>query len=320
MSSGEKPGAGEGEPEATEDVKAQASDERWALLEQISDMLERPMLFLSLAWLGVVLLDLFGYRHPVLEIANWVIWGAFVLHFALEFVIAPNKTDYLRTNWLTAVSLFLPALRLVRIARLARALRAARAARGLRLVRVVSTANRGLRTTRRILSRRGFGYVVLINIIVLLLGAGGMYAFERVPDGSSGSGSGSGSSGGLNDYGEALWWTAMTLTTLGAGYEPQTLEGRVLAYLLALFAFSVFGYITATLASVFVQQDRQKEETGVAPGTPHDAEADFGAAALVSSLREEMAALRQEVRSLHLALAAARSLETRDSASHQQQA
>lgn len=245
------------------------------------------MFLLSLAWLVLVVLDLTGYRARWLELANWIIWGVFVLHFVLEFAIAPRKGVYLRTNWLTALSLFAPALRLLRIARLARALRAARAARGLRLLRVVSTANRGLRTARRTLARRGLAYVVGINVVVLFLGAGGMYAFENRAEG-----------GGLPTYGDALWWTAMQLTTLGAGYEPMTLEGRILAWLLALFSFSVFGYLTATLASLFIQQDRV---TGEAVGSREDTQEEPE-----PPLRDEVAALRGEVRMLREALAPAR--------------
>lgn len=260
----------------SDEQRGLAESERRELLEQISDLLERPMLLLSLAWLVLVVADLAGYSRPWMEPLNWVLWGAFVLQFLLEFAIAPEKGRYLRTNWLTAVSLFLPALRLLRVARLARLLRAARAARGLRLVRVVSTANRGLRTARTVLARRGLAYVILINVVVLFVGAGGMFAFEQP---------------GLATYGDSLWWTAMLLTTLGAGYEPLTPEGRVLAFLLALFAFSVFGYLTATLASLFVRQDR--EEEGALGAS--DAPAPPGVAEELRRLREEVALLRHDL-------------------------
>jgi voltage-gated potassium channel len=28
------------------------------------------------------------------------------------------------------------------------------------------------------------------------------------------------------DYGNALWWTAMVMTTIGSDYFPKTAEGR----------------------------------------------------------------------------------------------
>ncbi|HZO91937.1 MAG TPA: potassium channel family protein [Chthonomonadaceae bacterium] len=189
----------------------------------------------------------------------------------------PHKLAYLRHNWLTALALVAPALRLLRIVYL---VRAARAARGLRLLRVVSTANRGLRTARRVLARRGVGYVLAINVLVLLVGAGGIYSFEQPPQ------------GGLKSLGDALWWTAMLLTTLGSSYEPVTFEGRLLTWLLALFAFSVFGYVTATLASFFVHQDQK--QTQESSGQREKAQSE--------SLQAEIAQLRAEVRALREAL------------------
>ena len=61
---------------------------------------------------------------------------------------------------------------------------------------------------------------------------------------------------GFPDYGTALWWTAMLLTTMGTDYWPQTPEGRLLCFFLALYAFAVFGYVTAAIAAYFVGIDK----------------------------------------------------------------
>src|SRR5262249_7048531 len=95
--------------------------------------------------------------------------------------------------------------------------------------------------------------------------------------------------GGISSYGEAVWWTAMTMTTMGADYFPKTPEGRLLGWLLAVYAFAVFGYITATLASFFVGRDRKAESAG---GT-QDAD---GLRDELAALRVELAALTQELR------------------------
>ena len=257
-----------------EQVRTAVRDERQQLLDQISDALDKPMIALAFVWLGLVVLELAGVTARLLDLLNYIIWGIFVFHFGLEYVIAPDKSSYLRHNWLTAIALFVPGLRLLRIARLARVLRAARAARGLRLLKVISTVNRGIRALGKTVRRRGFAYVVAITALVTLLGAAGMYAFESPREG-----------GDLQNYGEALWWTAMIMTTLGSEYWPRTAEGRILAWLLALFAFAVFGYITATLASFFVGQDAQERDDEL--------------------LRSEIAALRAELRALREELGSA---------------
>lgn len=251
-------------------------DERWELLEQLEAWLETPMLVLGFVWLTLFVIELTGNLSPVLEFIGGAIWVVFILDFALKFALAPDKTNYLKANWLTALALVVPALRVFRIFRVLSIFRAARAARGLKLLRVLSSMNRGMRALGRTMRRRGVGYVIVLSAVVILLGAAGMYAFEN--DRLDGA--------GLKSYGDALWWTAMLLTSLGSEYWPQSAEGRVLCFLLALYGFAVFGYVTATIATFFVGRDAESDD------------AELAGAKSIDGLRVEIAALREEVRSL----------------------
>jgi voltage-gated potassium channel len=251
--------------------------ERRAALADLEEWLERPMLALGLLWLALVVVEFTRGLTPALEAVGTAIWVVFILDFALRLALAPERVAYLRRNWLTALSLVLPALRVLRVVRVLRAARAARvlagATRGARLVRVVGSVNRAMRALGRAFARRGFGYVVALTTLVTLAGAAGMYAFER--PGADGR--------GLGSYGEALWWTAMLMTTMGSEYWPRSAEGRALCVLLALYAFAVFGYVTATLATYFVGRDAA------------DPDAEVAGAADVAALRAELAALRREL-------------------------
>lgn len=248
------------------------NSERKAALEQLEDWLETPMLMLGFAWLTLLIVELVRGLTPLLESIGVVIWIIFILEFTLKFTLAPDRFAYLRRNWLTAIALLLPALRVFRVARVLRVMRASRAVRGLRLVRVVSSLNRGMRALGASMGRRGLGYVAALT----LAGAAGMYTFEStLPDGR-----------GLNDYASALWWTAMIMTTLGSEYWPQTGEGRVLCILLAFYAFAVFGYITAALASFFVGRDAESQEGELAGSQS------------VEALRSEIMSLRQDIHTL----------------------
>jgi hypothetical protein len=60
---------------------------------------------------------------------------------------------------------------------------------------------------------------------------------------------------GKDSFGVSLWWTAMLMTTLGSDHWPQTVEGCILAFFLALYALAVFGYVTASLATFFISRD-----------------------------------------------------------------
>jgi voltage-gated potassium channel len=224
--------------------------ERQSLLEQVDSALDGVMILLSAAWIGLLVVEFAGGGlPPSLEVAVWAIWLLFVLDFLLEFTIAPVKTTYLRTHWLTVVSLVLPAFRVLRLASALRVLRVGRVVRGVGLLRVVTSVNRGLASLRATAAKRGVGYVVAATALVMVVGAAGMSFFEAPETRTDGGPS------AIGDFGEALWWTAYTMTT-GAPTTPITGEGKVLGWLLSLFGLGVFGYLTATLASHFIERDR----------------------------------------------------------------
>ncbi len=244
---------------------------RWRLLRDLDGWLTVPMALLSLAWLAIVVWELVSGSTNLLETVGTVIWIIFIIEFVIRFALAPAKQPFLKSNWLTILALAVPALRLFRAFRV---LRAARALRGIRLVRIVSTANRSMNALKATLSRRGFGYVAGLTLLVILLGAAGMLNFENARE----------VQGGLTSYGHALWWTGMLVASLGSDFWPATTEGRVLTLLLTIYGLAVFGYITATFASFFVGRDAQ------------DSSAPLAGNADIKRLLKEVALLRGELK------------------------
>lgn len=260
-------------------LQEEIAGERQALLEVMQDWLETPMLVLAFIWLALFIVEIVWGLSPILEITGYLIWGIFLFEFVLGFILAPSKTDYFKHSWLKALALLAPALRifrLMRILRLARLSRAASMTRGLRLLRVLSSLNRSMRALSSSMGRRGFGYVLILTLIVILAGGAGMFAFEREhPDAQ-----------GLSSYGHAVWWTAMIITSLGSDYWPQTSSGRILCFFLSLYGFSIFGYVTAVLATFFLDTDAKNKE------------AELASARSISKLHSEIVALRKEIRAL----------------------
>ena len=257
------------EPTRLAGAQPEAS-ERLDALEHLDAWLRTPMLVLSFVWLALVLVELAWGSSSLLEVFGTAIWVVFLLEFALRLAIAPDKLAFLKANWLSVLALLAPAFRLLRAVRV---LRFARGMRGLQLVRILGTANRTMNALRASLRRRGLGYVLALTVLVALLGAGGMLAFEPAAE----------VEGGFSSYGDALWWTGMLLTSLGSEYWPRTLEGRLLCFLLALYGFAVFGYITASFASFFVGRDAASQDAEVV-GVQD-----------IAALRAEIALLRQDL-------------------------
>ena len=226
-------------------MKQQIRRERSKLVMLIEHLLGGPMVFLGFVWLVLLVIELVWGLSPVLETCSLIIWALFIIDFLLKFFIAPVKMQYLKKNWLTAVSLIIPAFRVLRIFRVMRLFR------GVRVVKVVASLNRSMRSLGATMNRRGFGYVVLLTLIVTFGGAAGMFAIEK-------------NNPGFENYGMALWWTSMRVITAGSDFWPITAEGRVLAFILSLFGYAIFGYVTATLATFFIGRDAEEKDAPLA--------------------------------------------------------
>lgn len=233
------------------------------------------MIVLSMIWLALFIIEFTRGLSALGQILTWAIWAVFVVDFVLRFSLAPDKWNYLKHNVLTAASLLLPAVRVLLVARLFRAFQAARALRGLRLVKVIGSLNRGMGALGRSFSRRGFGYVFALTVVVTFAGAAGIYAFD-----------GDSPNTGVGTYPSALWWTAMLITSIGSDYFPTSAEGRALCLVLAIFGFAVFGYVTAALATYFVGRDAESSDAEVAGQDS------------INALVAEVRLLREEVRTL----------------------
>jgi len=269
---------------ATPDANERAERDREEVLSRLQEWLEGPMSVLGFVWLALILKDLVSGLSPFLQRVTDLIWVLFSVDFLVRFLVAPRKIPFLKKNVLTLFSLALPALRFFRFFRFIRLLRVGHAARGVRMVRLMGSLNRGMRALNGSMRRRGAGYAAASTLVVTLAGAAGMLAFEG----------GAVEQGGFEDYGTALWWTAMLMTTMGSESWPRTPEGRLLCLFLALYAFAVFGYVTAALASFFVGRDAESGDGEVA-----------GEASL-ESLRSEVASMSRELAGLR------RAIETRD--------
>ena len=264
------------EPMSEEACLSETCRQREEILARFQQWVEVPMLLLGLAWLALFVVEMVRDLTPLLRNIGYVIWGIFIVDFLVNLSLAHRKIPFLKSNWLGIIALLAPAFRVLRVINLLRAARVARAAgmvRGLRLLRLLTSVNRGMKSLGATMQRRGFGYVIMVTLMVTVAGAAAMYRFEK----------GDSTDQGLDSFGTALWWTAMMMTTMGSQFWPRTPEGRILCLFLALYGFTVFGYVTATLASFFIGRDAENDEAEIAGEKS------------IAALKEEVAGLRAEL-------------------------
>jgi voltage-gated potassium channel len=95
---------------------------------------------------------------------------------------------------------------------------------------------------RRRLQSRVQLYALYLTILVIIFGAALVLSAERSYPGSN-----------IHTYGEAVWWAAVTVTTVGYGdYVPVSGLGRSIATLMLVNGVVVISVITASISSRFV--------------------------------------------------------------------
>ena len=265
------------EPQGNTDREARrvvVRSERSELLDHLQAMLEPLMVGLGLIFLALLLLDfagpdLSGRGQRWLADAMTAIWVVFLADFAVRLVVAPSKLGFLRANWLGALSLALPFLRPLRV------LRAARAVRSISLVRLLGGMNRGIRVLRRVTGGRQVAFVAALTGFVVLAGAVGARYFDRDTEGAT-----------IRTLGDSLWWAAALVTTVNSEKYAVSPEARVVAILMRVYAVSVFGLVTASIASYLIGASTESSRSGD-----------------VDALRTEIADLRRELADVSAGLA-----------------
>jgi voltage-gated potassium channel len=102
---------------------------------------------------------------------------------------------------------------------------------------------------RRRMQSRVQLYALYLTILVITFGAALVLSVERPYPGSN-----------IHTYPEAVWWAAVTVTTVGYGdYVPVTAIGRIIATLMLVNGVIVISVITASIASRFVSSPDEGE-------------------------------------------------------------
>lgn len=232
-------------------------DRREELREKIERYFDVPLAIASIVLVLLSIIELTGELTPpwarYVATMIWVIWALFVIEFAVKFTLAPIKRRYLRRNWLDVLVVVLPVLRVLMVFRVFAAVRA------LPALRLLVFGGRGSGAVIQLLRRRRLGQLALVTALVILLGAGLGYVLEAGAPGSE-----------MDTFGDALWWAAALVTTVASGTNPVTTGGRMLGFVLMVYAMAVFTYFTAAIASVLVGADARnppsEDEEGGATG------------------------------------------------------
>lgn len=190
------------------------------------------MFVLSLAFLvGFIMVIDPGSNDQYLhmgQVLMFIGWLGFLIDYVISLLLAPNRHHYVRHHLVAAVAIIVPPLHI------------------LLMGKVLKTMTSG--------AKRKFGsrvrmYALYLTTLTMVLAALAVSFFERQDPASN-----------IKSFGEALWWTSETVSTVGYGdYYPITFMGRVVAIVLFVNGIALVSAVTATVAARVLDFD---DETG----------------------------------------------------------
>jgi len=112
--------------------------------------------------------------------------------------------------------------------------------------------NSGLKRLVRTLRKERFFLFAAITFIVIIISSIGAFIFEHGTRDAS-----------IHSLWDGIWWAVVTLSTVGYGDKfPVSTAGRLVALMLMISGIGLLSLVTATIASVFVEQ-KIKEGKGL---------------------------------------------------------
>ncbi|MEZ5265308.1 MAG: ion channel [Acidimicrobiales bacterium] len=216
------------------------AERRTWLLRWMDRWIDPGLLFLAAATVPVLLVETMSLSASDERLVNgveWAIWAAFAANFAARLLIAVDRRRQARElAWDLLVVVGQPALLLANLVGGITALRAA--------VVATRSLSRGAAFRRLWGSLRQDPLRVLAGIAPLLwlLSSALLLRAER-------------GHGGISSIGDALWWGAATLATVGYGdVSPTTGTGRLVAVLTMVSGIGMFSIVTAKFAETLVSR------------------------------------------------------------------
>ncbi|QOL36204.1 ion channel [Bifidobacterium subtile] len=179
-------------------------------LTKWESLTEWPLTVLSVLFLGVyawqILAQPRGSWNVTANGAMNALWLIFALDYVIALVLAENRKEYFKHHLFDLAVVLLPIIR------------------PLRALRVLTALNALHRTTGMALRGKIIIYVTASAVLLVLVGSLAVLEAERYAPGAT-----------IRTFPEALWWTFVTIATVGFGdYTPMTATGRLIAFVLMI--------------------------------------------------------------------------------------
>ena len=111
-----------------------------------------------------------------------------------------------------------------------------------RLLRIVGLTGKLEKKVSKLLRTNGLLYILYLNFFIVLLGSSILSVVEE------------------KSFSDSLWWSLVTVTTVGYGdIIPTSIFGKWLAVLLMLVGIGTIGMLTSALTNIFVKDNPDEQ-------------------------------------------------------------
>jgi voltage-gated potassium channel len=265
---------------------------------------------LSLAIMVLLVLPIPDNVYQVLWVYDNLICIVFLGDFAFNMSMSRPKREYFihQRGWLDLLG-SIPSFGILRLTAL---LRLARLSRLARISRLLRGKNKTALIEDVVDNRSQYAVFItlLAGMLVLVASSVLVLEFETVMAPVAGK------TPNITTGGDALWWSFVTITTVGYGdYYPVTQLGRIVGIFVMFSGVGIIGALASILASVLVPDpepdgpETPPAETATATATRSSvvpagtaSVASAGSAAVSPTVETELASLRAEIAALRQAL------------------
>lgn len=212
------------------------------------------LLWLALGSIPILLLEIDKARLPrgdqvFIDVVNIVVFVVFLVDYLVGLALTDDRRAYARGELLNLLIVLGSAAAIAPDLGAFGSARALRGVRPLRAViaigRVLATGGLAAREGRRMVRAHALRFAIGLSTLTWLTAAAGFTLAEDV-----------GVDGRIDGYGDALWWAAATVTTVGYGdIAPVTFAGRAIGIATMVVGISTFAIVTAQIASFLVHDD-----------------------------------------------------------------
>ena len=202
-----------------------------------------------LALISVVLVilgftDLIDLEKSPYSIIDLVIWFVFLVDYIWRFSISKSKWSFIINNIFDLLAI-LPLNAIFTVFRLGRIFRLARLTKLVkltRLLRIIGLTGKLEKKLKIFLRTNGLIYILYVNFFIVLVGSSILSVVEE------------------KSFSDSVWWSLVTVTTVGYGdIVPSSLFGKWLAVLLMLVGIGTIGMLTSSLTNFFVKDESKTQ-------------------------------------------------------------